>query len=120
MPATISTKLGPRTFEVAPLPWGELRKLMGSINRVAIAAASGTLDEACMDELAQVVCTGLRLPLAEFDGIHTDLVEVLHAFNTVVKVSGLEQVLGEALRAARATETPSLMTLTPGTASTPT
>ena len=120
MTTAITAKLGPNEYSLAPLPWGQLRQLMGSINRVGVAAASGMLDNACMDELAQIVCTGLRISPEEFDKIPTDLAEVLHAFNQVIKVSGLEQVMGEALRVGRLAAPPSPQTSTPGTASTPT
>lgn len=120
MTTVITAKLGPREYQLAPLPWGQLRQLMGSINLVGFAAASGSLDDACMDELAKIVCTGLRITPADFDQIPTDLAEVLHAFNQVIKVSGLEQVMGEALRVGRLAVPPSPQASIPGTASTPT
>src|SRR6218665_1625229 len=102
------------------MPGGDLKRLMGAINRVGVAAATGSFDESTMDEMGEVLRIGLGIPDKDFEGLRTDLAELIEAFHGVVRATGLEAVveraLGEAMRRAAAPRLPA----TPGTTSSPT
>ena len=118
--ATTTVTLGGREFPVGPMPWGRLKAVMGAINRVGMAAAGGLFGDAELEDMATVLQKGLEIEPQEFDALPTTIAEVLRAFNAVVKASGLEEVMGEALRAGLAKATPATPTSTPGMPSTQT
>jgi hypothetical protein len=120
-PKTIT--FGGREFEVKPLPWGRLRRVMGAINRVGMAAAVGLFDDSALDDMSSVLCEGFDLKPEELEAMPTNLEEAQAAFEAIVQVSGLEQVMEKALgEARRAVLTAPLANpdSTPGTPSTPT
>lgn len=118
--AETTVTLGGKQFTVGPMPWGRLKSVMSAINRVGLAAAAGVFDDAQLEDMATVLQKGLQIEPQAFDELPTTIAEVLHAFNAVVKASGLEEVMGEALRAGLAKASPAIPPSTPGIPSTPT
>lgn len=118
-----AVQFGGKTYELSALPWGRLRKIMGAINRVGMAAAVGYFDDSALDDMAVVLAEGLGIAPADLEEAPTNLEEAQAAFEAIVRVSGLEKAmekaLGEARRAALLVPlaTPAS---TPGTPSTPT
>lgn len=115
--------LGGRRFELAPMPFGQLKRLSVAINRVGRALAAGVADEETMDDMGQVLAIGLSIKLEALDELPTNWHECCTAFRALMKVSGMEQemefALGEAQRRGLITSAPASSSSTPGTGSTP-
>lgn len=128
MPQPETVTLGGRVFELQAMPWGQLKRLTGAIQRVGMALSAGVVGDAMLDDMAQVLCIGLGLDQAELDALPTDYHEVSTAFRALMRVSGMEaemeHALGEArrrgLQLAGPAPATATTTSTPGTASTPT
>jgi len=123
--ATETITLGGRSFTLAPMPWGQLKRLTLAISRVGIALAAGLVTEETLDDMGRVLSIGLGLPADELEQMPTDQHEVSAAFRALMRVSGMQQEMdfqqGEALRRALAsTQPPAPSSSTHGTASTPT
>ena len=115
--------LGGRELPVQPIPWGKLRKMLATINRVGMAVAVGHFDDKVLDDMTEVLRLGYGLEQAELDEMPTTLGEIQLAFEALVKVSGLEESMEKALGEARRAglmATPATPTSIPGTPSTPT
>lgn len=120
---TETIALGGRQFDLAPLPWGKLKKLSAAINRVGHALAAGVADEDTMDEMGSVLSIGLGLPVEELEALPTNWHEASNAFRALMRVSGMEQemefALGEAQRRGFVPKAPAASPSTDGTSSTP-
>lgn len=112
--------LGGLRFELAAMPFGQLKKLSVAINRVGRALASGVADDDTMDDMGSVLAIGLGIPLEELDRLPTNWHEACNAFRALMRVSGMEQEMeyaaGEAQRRGLVSSAPAS---TPGTGSTP-
>lgn len=89
--------LGGQRFDLAPMPWGRLKRCMAAINRVGIATSAGLFDETVLDEMASVLCEGLSIDAERLLELPTTMLEVQAAFDAVVRISGLEAVMEKAL-----------------------
>lgn len=120
---TQTITLGGRRFDLAPMPWGTLKKLSAAINRVGQALAAGVADESTMDEMGRVLSIGLGLSIEELEALPTNWHEASNAFRALMTVSGMEAemeyALGEARRRALGLAGPATKASTPGTVSTP-
>lgn len=98
-PETVA--LGGRSFELQAMPWGQLKRLTGAIQRVGMALSAGVAGDAVLDDMGQVLCIGLGLSQAELDALPTDYHEVSTAFRALMRVSGMEAEMEHALGEAR-------------------
>jgi hypothetical protein len=125
-PETVT--LGGRSFELQAMPWGQLKRVAGAIQRVGMALSAGVAGDAVIDDMGHVLCLGLGLQAAELEALPTDYHEVSNAFRALMRVSGMEAEMEHALGEARRRGLPlagpapatAKTTPTPGTASTPT
>lgn len=121
---TESVTLGGRQFDLAPLPFKQLRRFTVVINRVGRALAVGLADDGTIDDMAQVLSIGLGLEPDELDALPTNWHECCNAFRALMRVSGMEQeidfALGEAQRRGLVPGAPAMVPSTLGTSSTPT
>lgn len=115
--------LGGRNFELAPLPFAQLRRLTVATNRVGRALALGIADEETIDDMAKVLAIGLAISPEGLDALPTNWHECCNAFRALMRVSGMDQeidfALGEAQRRGLIAKAPAALESIHGTGSTP-
>ena len=86
------------------LNFGQLKRLLPGINRVAVALTTGRLDEATMDDMGAILSAATGIPSDVLNGLPIRAHELAPAFETIVDLAGLTpkwgQPLGEALPVA--------------------
>lgn len=82
-------KLGGESFDVSPLPYGVLRKVLPAIGRVGEKLQRQQFDDDLLADLAQVIAPAVGKTSAEFDAMTMDMQQIVAAFGVVVEASGL-------------------------------
>ena len=87
--ATIT--LGGAHFDVNPLPYKTLRKIIPLLSGLAVLLGdkNHTVDENDMEVLAQIICAGTGKTAAELDEIPAAFDELMEAYKVIAEVSGL-------------------------------
>lgn len=85
--------LGDRRIEIAAIPLGGLRKIIGAVHRAALAMQLGQFDESLVDDVILVLSAATKIPVQELEMVETNLLELQEAVSSVMKVSGLEDML---------------------------
>lgn len=111
--ATIT--LAGKARPVQALNFGQLKRLLPAINRVAVALTLSRLDEPAMDDMGAVLCAATGIPAAELDALPIQAHELGPAFETIVSLAGLKPAEGPASGEALPVASPGT-----GTTSTPT
>lgn len=89
--SSTTIQLSGRSFDVAAFTLGQLRKLLPALNRVSVALATDTVDEAAFDDLGVVLSAALKLPRDEVDALPMTIGEIAEALRVISQVSGLAQ-----------------------------
>lgn len=109
--------LAGREIPINELNFAQLKRILPAINRAARAMASDRLDEAAMDDMGIVLCSGTGMAQAELDALPIRGNELGPAFEAIVKLAGLGPAegaqAGEAWVASDGTGTNSMPTSPP-------
>lgn len=81
--------LAGKDYPVQALPFGHLKKALPVMMRIGVTLAAGSLSEADMDTLGNVVAWGVGLDTLDDLRVRAD--ELMAAFQVVAEVSGLAQ-----------------------------
>lgn len=90
-----SVVLGGITFPVEPMPWREQRRLCVSMYEVGAAIAAGKFTDEVLGSLTEVLAVGLKVDVAEIEGIETNVFEISQAFQVLMRATGLEQQMDQ-------------------------
>lgn len=88
---TTTITLAGRELPVQEFNFGQLKRLLPTINRVAHAMAIGHLDEATMDDMGSVLSVSIGMPQAELDAMPIRGSELAPAFTAITILAGLGQ-----------------------------
>jgi len=102
MKNAMNVLLGGKELEAKPLPWGQTRNLLQSINRIGMAVAAGVFDDALLDEMEKVLSIGYGFERDELQQMPVTLDEIQAAFEALIRATGLESAMDKALAHAKA------------------
>jgi len=120
LPSAEYITLGDRDFLVQPMPWGVLRKLNAAIRRIGVGVAAGAPEDALLDDMTEVITTGLGITVDELDAMPgISFEQTGEAFRALMRVSGMEREMERTLGEARRRVQQMSLAPTPGTPSMP-